>query len=221
MRKRIIILMVALTVSLLPVMSIAIPITADFSGTRSVGSGVTASDGTKGADGWASKGFSISWEISQVSGGYDYTYTLDPSGQGAVSHFILEVSPVTTEDNFKLLEGDSTKFFGPEVYTEQSGNPGMPGNINGIKFDFGGDPATYHFFSTQAPVWGDFYSKDGAFGTAWNTGFGNDPVEGSSFTNWIATPDTYGAPVPEPSTLLLLGAGLLGLGAYGRRKMRS
>jgi hypothetical protein len=43
-----------------------------------------------------------------------------------------------------------------------------------------------------------------------------DPA-GSSQAMVVFTP----APVPEPGTFFLLGAGLLGLGLYGRRRIKS
>jgi len=43
---------------------------------------------------------------------------------------------------------------------------------------------------------------------------------GDSIVEWGSN-DAFGAPVPEPGTLLLLGSGLAGLGFFGRRKKRN
>ena len=67
-----------------------------------------------------------------------------------------------------------------------------------------GSPDTddYLRFNITYGNWGVIDS----FGFHWGMTCANDVIEGA-------------APVPEPSTLLLLGAGLIGLGLLGRRKM--
>jgi hypothetical protein len=54
------------------------------------------------------------------------------------------------------------------------------------------------------------YLNGSDFGFHWNMTCGNDTIEGGA-----------SAPVPEPSTLLLLGGGLLGLAFYGRKRMKT
>lgn len=53
----------------------------------------------------------------------------------------------------------------------------------------------------------DRYLGSGDFGFHWNMTCGNDTIEGGA-----------AAPVPEPSTFVLLGAGLLGAGLYRRSR---
>jgi hypothetical protein len=102
-------------------------------------------------------------------------------------------------------------------------NPGFPSgkSITGVKFD--GLPqhmTTISFDTLRSPVWGDFYAKDGVshasdggsggqvWNYAYNTGLANH--NSSSVTDFIARPDTTGAPVPEPgSWAMMLSGGLL------------
>jgi len=46
-------------------------------------------------------------------------------------------------------------------------------------------------------------------------------VDGSDITSaWFASTGTNETPVPEPGTMMLLGSGLVGLAAWGRKKFR-
>ncbi|MDY6988945.1 MAG: PEP-CTERM sorting domain-containing protein [Thermodesulfobacteriota bacterium] len=70
-----------------------------------------------------------------------------------------------------------------------------------------GDPDTDDFLRFVI----NFDGFDGVseFGFHWTMTCGNDVIEGGT------------APVPEPATMLLLGTGLIGLAAAGRKSLRS
>jgi hypothetical protein len=133
-----------------PVAVLAIPITADFSGTRSTSDGsVFAADGWSGA---GNKGFQIEWEISFDGANYNYEYTI--SGQvgtdlsKALSHWILEVTNPSLKNEFSNVSPSFAE--APKTYTPASGNPEMPGDLYGIKWDTSGDPLVYTVTFTTA-----------------------------------------------------------------------
>lgn len=50
--------------------------------------------------------------------------------------------------------------------------------------------------------------------------FQNVPAAGGSGGSDVAVPGEPGSPIPEPSSIMLLGGALLGLGGYARRKLK-
>lgn len=164
---------------------------------------------------------------------YQYSYSFDVPGgppQKDISHFIIEVSQNAPADAFWLGGVNThTTVLTPEQFLPTdtgNSNPGLPvAGIFGLKFNFNNvDPAIATFFSFNAPVWGDFYAKDGTLKPsgdvyAYNLGFGQtvfpfDP------TQYIITPDSAGGKVPIPPSALLMGSGLLGLGLVGWRRKK-
>ena len=179
-----------------------------------------APDGGVTAGGNWANGFEIQWSISEGGLGYIYTYSLTSDGStplvGGPSHLILEVSQEAPNALYRV--GTDT-YLTPQIWGSAPSNPGIPDDVYGIKLDFGA--TTYSFTSTQAPMWGDFYSKDGEAGGlgqnyAYNSGFGQPPRD--PYGGWIRVPDTTS--VPEPGTALLLGTGLVMMAGLGRRKHR-
>jgi hypothetical protein len=189
-----------------------------FTGSLSTPAGIFATEP------WMSDGMIINWEINQNADmSWDYRYWFRNYAGGiptkAISHMVIAISPDATSRDFWDANGPL------EIRTwsgDDSGNPGMPGSLYGMKIDISDDE--YYFTSTKAPVWGDFYIKDGNFDQnpvyAYNTSFGDpdplDPPANGSIENKILRPDSVSIPIPEPSTLLLFGSALAFAGGFRR-----
>ncbi len=197
----------------------------DWSGSRSIGSGLA------GTGAWGTS-FSISWEITEDTPGtllYTYTFTWPP---GAPSHVIFELSEGCASAEAMCVWGFEYNQGAPGqiewgTWSQSGSNPNMPGTIYGVKVnlpDVSGGSAVLQFYSNRAPVWGNFYAKngraggDGDWNAVWNVGLAN--LDSTDITDFIARPDTVLTPPPEirePGTMALLGAGLVALGLIRRR----
>jgi hypothetical protein len=157
------------------------------------GGGLTATEQ------WNSTSTKLSWDITGSGTSWSYSYTFIVPAKN-ISHFIIQVTDGASQGDFSagLLDLYSSS-------SQGNSNPGMPKPLYGLKFNGSALSLTVFFTSTHAPVYGDFYAKDG-------TSSGNPVYAYNDSTHQILRPDGTGiSPVPIPPTVWLLGSGLVGL----------
>jgi serine/threonine protein kinase len=190
----------------------------ELSGSRTslIGGGIDAT-----VDDWDNGGFTVEWTISEEEGEWTYVYSITATVK-AISHFVLEVS----DDGkpFNTFVGTDA-FEGPETWSQTKSNPSMPNDIYGVKFDFGGNQVNYTIVTDRAPVYGVFYAKDGKDDDskdsveAWSNALNfaeYKTTDTLTSTDFVVRPNGI---VPIPTTLLLLGSGLIGVIGLRRRKV--
>jgi hypothetical protein len=200
---------------------------ATFTGTRSVGHGLTNGGGS-GYD-----NLMLSWSIAEKTNGtFDYSYSISGFVSPALSHVIIELSAdciknagancvtnaqvdslaAATPAAFALGDWCYSSSGNPTVHCQGNSNVGLPKDILGVEFTNlpGSTTVIITFNSTRAPVWGDLYLKGGQQ-YVYDQGIGLHATD-SNPLDFIARPDPAGAEplseTPEPGSFGLAGAAL-------------
>ncbi len=223
---------------------LAVPAMA-YSGSLTAGGGGLSAPANSGAPNpWDSTSTVFSWDVTWNSSAnlWYYQYSLVVPAKG-ISHILLEVSDeFATADIVSPAPSGIGDLNWYSATSHGNSNPSLPSLFRAIKIENAGSELSWawSFYSPRAPVWGDFYAKDGVNNVSgqktnvvlWNAGFGSpdsDPTDApadGSVGYHILRPDTFneGVPpngeTPELSTWLLLS--LSGLaGAFVARRRRS
>lgn len=192
---------------------------------------LSAADGGLTAYGaWDCSSTTLGWIVDDMTtpGKWHYSYTLFVPSKD-ISHMIIEASngdnPFTSANLFSPSSNPAgwIRSIAIQNFSPNNSTPYMPEDIYGIKFDSAKDATviTLSFDSDRAPVWGDFYAKDGysscsGWNALYNTGFTlNDydpfaPAANGSLQNHLLVPDSY-IPVPGAIILVCIGTTLTGM----------
>jgi hypothetical protein len=197
---------------------------SDFTGNRYSGDGHTFANGLWGG-GSDNNGFKISWDISYdtVDKVFDYEYKITGVSGGDLTKYLVRLYLQVSQD-FKVVGSVTPISPTPPIPRQESIYNYQGGG--GFQYLYclwwpGRDEYTFtiDFSSKSAPVWGSFFAAgDGlpdkpiAYNHYLFTGDGFMTAGGNKL-DYIAVPDSA---VPLPPSLLLLGSGLLGLGALRR-----
>jgi hypothetical protein len=183
-----------------------------------------------GLSGYWPYSFVISWDITYDTTvlKWHYEYNLSVSDK-AISHFILEVSDTAQDNDIEnvFINGSTASVEGPNTWTK-AGNQTMPNPFYGIKFDDGGESASYSFDTTLNPVWGNYYAKGGNdhgnLVNAYNNALEDSNFNSDNNLDFIVRPNGGNTPpvAPEPfsSTLFIVGGATLGFRRF-RKKIKS
>jgi hypothetical protein len=182
---------------------------------------ITSPGGLTGTEQWAS-GASLTSKVTYDNGLYNYEYTWSEPDKD-ISHIIIELCFGTGLDVIDTsLIGDGIDAITFDTYTSSShggSNPGLAGSIFGFKIDFGDGvkTTTFNFTTHFAPMLGDVYAKDGRAGGPGGGGYVYANGSGIYVPSCDTCPPDMGE-VPEPSTMALMGVGLLGAGILRLRR---
>jgi hypothetical protein len=171
--------------------------------------GVGSWDGTAGS-------IQVCWDVAFVTGAWEYEYTVSTfagtsTSNRKLSHLWLEVTDGATAEEFALT--NATIDDGPKSHSGGPADTGFPGTMYGIKIG-GNDEVSYTFTirTLRAPVWGDWYAKDGEGTWAYNTGFNAaDPLTNALTVveaDHVVRPNGRDIPASAPGTLGLLALGM-------------
>lgn len=130
-----------------------------------------------------------------ISGGGTATYNSNASGPGSYVRFDLNLNPADNTD--------------PVTFTISKTST----NLNPESFLFKDNQSL--LYAAVCVAGGDSGScSSGSFGT------GEEQINAKGAKNYTSTGPVNTNPVPEPSALILLGTGLLGLGYGARRRAK-
>lgn len=167
-----------------------------------------------GSDGAADPSWSTDSESAFKIGSFSYRNgsTYNSTGINGVDlDILLQItSPLGLADDYS---------FGFSIVNtpNNTGNPVLDGDLVAV-LNSGISPTTFTYDGTLYTLQLLGFSSDG--GTTIRNDF-SSPEGSTANADVYARITTDVAPVPEPGTIMLLGAGLIGLGIYGRRRMKT
>ena len=152
---------------------------------------------------------------STITGiGYDLPPTGNASASGLNGFTGMQAPSLSSTFNFSDADLGNVPAGFNNVVLDFGFTTGASGNFNGGSVNDGLLPGESASFTVSGAAFTGF--TESQICNAIFVRFQDVPGVGSD----VATPGGPGNPIPEPSTILLLGSSLLGLGSYARRKLK-
>ncbi|MBW1720223.1 MAG: choice-of-anchor C family protein [Deltaproteobacteria bacterium] len=191
-------------------------VNGSFEGDGDIGNFLTLGVGNTDINGWTITSGTVDW-IQDYWTPSDGDRSLDMSGstKGTIAQIVL---PTIIDQNYRVSFDMAGNPDGPPTVKTLQASVSPPTKVFEFTFDISGKTTTEMGWET---MWFDF--------TATNTwgytmlSFGD--LTGDSDGDWFGAAldnvqivEIDSAPVPEPATVMLVGTGLLGMIAFGRKR---